>query len=637
MTESVQLTRVAILADPGEPSYVIHGVRDLQEYIAAVTGETPDILERWDDNVSTWPVTIAVGRNVLRRLAEQGVSVPDVQSMELGLEGFILSSATWPSTGRPIVAVAGHAAQGTKHGVIALAKAIGVDEDAAHVTLPLDRVGRPAFAKRGMYAHLHWQYAHPYALRSWSVDDWKRYVDLLAYLHINLLQIWSMEGLLPHPLTAGDRAYLEKLQAIVTYAQEVRGMEVWIGECANNIARADGGVPGVPIEQREYFTTESLQNPADPAQRQRIMAAREDLYRIVSKADGYWIIDSDPGGWPGSPTREFVDIMLDNRRLIDRCTEKGREAKLVYWMHWGWGIEAPSENWGTALDDMSARLPEPWWLTPNVQHLDAVDERHLRDKSVFFPYGSIEPEPSPPLTQFYHARLKQMVEVGLGHPGLQGMLGQAQTPFVQLPNIFFLANALWDRERRHQTIADSVRDLATLLYPRAGDLVGRAWVLLDSSAAEDILTVADQLDAAVQGGDLGPPGPLGRCIFPEPERVAADLAYLLRIKGYAELFRQRLDVSDHLAASRESLAAYVRAVLSWQERHGYNAMGGAKYVYSQYLTPVRESYQRFAALSRQHGASFDILWPVKSALNQERRFHPAAIDLALGEATGQDR
>ena len=87
---------------------------------------------------------------------------------------------------------------------------------------------------------------------------------------------------------------------------------------------------------------------------------------------------------------------------------------------------------------------------------------------------------------------------------------------------------------------------------------------------------------------------------------------------------------------RDSLAAYVRAVLTWQARHGYHAMGGAKYVSNQYLAPVKEAWQRYAermAREREHGADFDIRWPVKATLNQEQRFHPAAIDLVLIEAT----
>src|SRR5207302_5614796 len=128
-------------------------------------------------------------------------------------------------------------------GLIELIKTIRTGVQGAALPVSLDRREQPAFTLRGMYVHLHWEYAHPYAVRSWGLEDWKRYVDILAYCHANLITIWSVVGLLPHPLSPDDRAYLERLREVVAYAKDARGMEVWVGECANNIARSDGGVP----------------------------------------------------------------------------------------------------------------------------------------------------------------------------------------------------------------------------------------------------------------------------------------------------------------------------------------------------------------------------------------------------------
>jgi hypothetical protein len=641
VTDRVRLSDVAILADPDEPSYVAYGIDELRRYLARVAHATPILLERWDEGVGARHLVIAVGQSVLRRLRQQGVATPEITPSSPGPEGFVLRSTTWPATHHPLVIVGGGDAQGTKHGLIELIKAIDLGRHDATLALPLDRVEKPSFTYRGMYAFSMWAYNHPYALRTWSLDDWKRYVDLLAYLHVNLLQIWPLVALLPHPLSAADRAYLEKIHDVVAYAKAARGMEVWIGECANNVAASDGGVP---VERREYFAVETRKDPADPAQVQDIMASREDLYSIVDNADGHWIIDGDPGGWPDSPVSEFVDLMAGNRQVIDRVTEKGRAAKLVYWMHWGWSNwgwqpdrpETPGAIWRATLDEMARRLPQTYWLTPNVHHLDLVGELGLLERSIFYPYATIEWEPSPPLTQLHHARLREMVEVALAHPGLAGVMGNAQTPLVQLPNIFFFLNALWHAERRHESVAESARHLAALVYPTAADLVGQAWTLLGSESPEDVLGMADRLEEAIGNGDLSPVGPLGQFIFPEPERVATDLTYLLRIKGYAEQFRSRLQAGDSMVAVRDSLAHYVRTVLSWQERHGYHAMGGAKYIYNQYLTPVQTSWQPYAERVRregEHRANFDVRWPVKAQLTMEGQFPSAAIDLVLLEAT----
>jgi hypothetical protein len=335
--------------------------------------------------------------------------------------------------------------------------------------------------------------------------------------------------------------------------------------------------------------------------------------------------------------------MAGNRRLIDECTVLGREAKFVYWMLWGWSnwgwpaaqAEQASAVWRTTLDLMAERVPEPWWLLVNVQHLALAAERGLLGKAIFFPYGALEPEPSPPQTQLYHARLKERIEAALAHPHVAGVMGQCQTPLAQLPNIYFFMNALWDVERRHHSIATSTHDLAALLYPRAADLIGRAWALLGGTDPDGILGVADELDAAINGDALGPTGSVGRLLGPASARVVEDLVFLLRIRGYGEQFRQRLDAGDALDASRASLAAYVRAALTWQARHGYHAMGGAKYVYDLYRAPVNEAWQRYDGrirATREHGANFDIRWPVKAIVTQEEQFPAAAIDLMLTDA-----
>lgn len=41
-----------------------------------------------------------------------------------------------------------------------------------------------------------------FALRTWTVEQWKQYVDILAVIRVNLFQIWSMAGILPTPCSA---------------------------------------------------------------------------------------------------------------------------------------------------------------------------------------------------------------------------------------------------------------------------------------------------------------------------------------------------------------------------------------------------------------------------------------------------
>jgi hypothetical protein len=63
-------------------------------------------------------------------------------------------------------------------------------------------------------------------------------------------------------------------------------------------------------------------------------------------------------------------------------------------------------------------------------------------------------------------------------------------------------------------------------------------------------------------------------------------------------------------------------------------------VYGDYRMPVNEAWLRYVERTRrerEHGADFDVRWPVKATLYQERVFHPAAIDQVLVEVMSAEQ
>lgn len=56
----------------------------------------------------------------------------------------------------------------------------------------------------GMYVHQHWSYNHPYAARTWTLEDWKGYLDGLKKLGFNTVLIWPVLETMPDPLTKSD-------------------------------------------------------------------------------------------------------------------------------------------------------------------------------------------------------------------------------------------------------------------------------------------------------------------------------------------------------------------------------------------------------------------------------------------------
>jgi hypothetical protein len=501
---------------------------------------------------------------------------------DLGDEGFVLRMGRRGKT--PILVAAGASDVGTRQAVYAIVRELDVARLPATLPADLDMIDKPAFALRGMYAHQHWAYNYPYALRTWKVEDWKNYVDLLALMRVNLFQIWSMAGILPVPLSPEDEAFLRRYPPVIDHAQQNHGMQVWIGECANNMCdRRD--LP--PAAERDYFAVETLKNPADPAQMAQLRAAREAFYRVCDNADGYWVIDSDPGKWEGSPTNEFVDILMMNRQLITSATKLGPQAKLVYWMWFGWGTGSHEQNWRDTLKDLQQRAPEPWWLTfASDEHGKIVDDLGLAGRSVYYPYGAVEPEPSLPFTTVAPPVLKKVLDVPNRIGQIRGVMANAQTPLCQLPNIHYFTRSAWNMDLRVQGAQPAMAELARLIYPEQAQLLTKAWLSLGSDQAPNAAELADQLESLCKANRLGRPGAIGIKLFPDYGQVARDLAVQLRIHGTARRFCSMV-ADPNVSEDRlvRQLVDYCLQSLAWRKHNGFRNYGTNGYDFF----PLREA------------------------------------------------
>ncbi|MHC4744034.1 MAG: hypothetical protein ACYS8Z_19115, partial [Planctomycetota bacterium] len=435
----------------------------------------------------------------------------------------------------------------------------------------LDIIEKPSFHLRGMYAHQHWDYAHPYALRTWTVEQWKQYVDILAIMRVNLFQIWSMAAILPTPFSPEDEAFLRRYPPVIDHAKKNHGMEVWIGECANNLCEAKD-LP--PVAQRDYFKAETLKDPGDPEQMAQLEAARAEFYKVCNNADGYWVIDSDPGGCENSPASEFVDIMMMNRRLINRCTLLGRDAKLVYWMWLGWGAKQREQNWLDTAKDLVRRSPEPWLLTVAGEgHFKVADQLNLTAKTIYYPYGAIEPEPSLPFTTVVPDVVRKVLDVPDRIGRIRGAMGNAQTPVCQLPNIYYFTRAIWNMQHRDEPPYWAVYELARLIYPENAALLSNAWLSLGHPEAPDAETLADKLESLEESNRLGRPGPIGINLFPDYGQIARDLADQLRIHAVATNFCKMVERDANEEDLFDQLKRYCLLSLKWRKKTGFRNYG----------------------------------------------------------------
>src|SRR5437773_3160871 len=230
---------------------------------------------------------------------------------------------------------------------------------------------------------------------------------------------------------------------------------------------------------------------------------REKLFKYLAKADGVAIIDSDPGGYVGSTNAEFVNLLHEHRQMFDRL-RPGIE--LIYWMHVGWeaycrwyetgkfamGTDAEHED---ALAKLEKINPEPWGLAGGQRHPFKTPK--LASRVIAFNYGRIEGEPSFPLTNFGGNNAYE----GGRNAMARGVMGNAQTHCVQLPNTFAFA-----RGATHQPLTDvDYRRFADDLIPRAGGRILAGWEALSGHDAASMNAAAGDLERLAELKPQGGP------------------------------------------------------------------------------------------------------------------------------------
>ncbi|MDX9972058.1 MAG: hypothetical protein RBU21_03605 [FCB group bacterium] len=417
----------------------------------------------------------------------------------------------------------------------------------------------------GMYVHQHWSYNHPYAARTWTLDDWRGYLDALHKVGYNTVLIWPVLETMPEPLTDSDRESLAKIAKVIDTAHREHNMRVFITLCPN-VAPKDAEAAKYTFEQRPFFYCDYRVDPADAVALGRLVDRREKLFRELAAADGVAIIDSDPGGYPGSNNVEFAYLLGAHRKMLDRV-RPGME--LFYWIHVGWesycryyltgefamGEQAEVED---AISLLARLKPEPWGIASG-RGAGVADALNMRDRVMTFSYGAIEGEPSFPRINFGGESAFKA-----GHDGgARGTMGNAQTHCVQLPNTFAFARGA---QGLPVADADYVR-FADDLIPGQGALIVDAWKSIAGDGA-NANAIADALGALP--ADALKPGPLRGFLFGDVRRFVDDLILQLRLNAALYRFHEAaMAPATDRARAADALEAFVSAAEQWQGRHGY--------------------------------------------------------------------
>ncbi len=426
----------------------------------------------------------------------------------------------------------------------------------------------------GMYVHEHWSYRHPYAARTWSVEDWRGYAAGLAALGFNSLMFWPMLDSMPDPLTPSDVAHLEKMRAVIDLLHDEFGMRVFVTMGPN--VRGNAEAAHYTFEDRPYFRCDARLNPADAAVMAELLRFRRMLFHdYFCRADGFVMIDSDPGGYIGSTTAEFVDLL---RRHLAILADVNPDAYLYYWMWLGW--ETYNVFWADALAgktrftwsnirrdvEAAVRLlqehPEERWrllVGMNDVHKPIIADLGLQARAGYIPYGLIEYEPVVPMTNFSPERLRDgLAEYDRALTPL-GVFANAQNHVLQLPNTY-----LWAHLAQGGTLETAdVAGFGEQLIPGHGALLAEAWAAM---GGEDTATMRALVPQVTAAATTATGGPLAGLLFGQPARCLEDLALQLPF---------RADMLDLAAAHHAGgdwtalLGAFAASWEIWQQRTGF--------------------------------------------------------------------
>ena len=581
----ISLENSVILVDAGEPSYVQYGAKDLGRYLTEITGR---------------PVLVSASANTGKK-ATSVIAIGEKMALAIGADLGPATGANDDSSvirsfakgGARILVVAGRDPHGTNTGIATLMQMIRAEGKSAYLDGPVDLHNKPSYAVRGI--HLNgWPLKYPYAFRSWKEDDWKRFVDIAWTQRINLFYLWPFMEIMPVPLSREDEAYLQEVNRVVDYAQNERGMEVWIMQSANRIGTSNCGAPDPRFRAYWINDCQKDMNPADPQQFARILASFEAFYKIVNKADAFCMIDSDPGSWPQSPLSDQVKIFQAARNLLDQYSAHGSKTKLFDWMHVGWGrhkfftstdsvvaaydwtSKNPDESdvafMGDTIRNFKSNLAEPWDLIAGQSpYLPMVQKEDVLGKTVYLRYGAIESEPTFPATNVGQESIQEVFDKASLYPGLRGVMGNNQLMLLQFPRTFYFFETAWNNDYEKRPEPEVMLDLAAQLYPDHKQLIADSFLTLRETDSERIAATLTRLEEMVQKG-AGRPGALGRLLFPDSLAVARNLQMQLEIRAARQSLLQALRGKPDVNESARLVEAYFDKLLAWNQETGWDKM-----------------------------------------------------------------
>ncbi len=412
-----------------------------------------------------------------------------------------------------------------------------------------------------MYLHTHWAYNHPYAVRTWTLEDWENYLSGLTALGYDTVLIWPQLDTMPVPPTASDEAFLDKLSRVIALAHARLNMKVMI-VCSPNIMPNERAA-NYTFETRYYWDTCRYIDPQESAAVETMRQVRREQFRVLAQADGIIVSDSDPGGWKDSPSADYVTFFRLNGEALRAWNA---DAEVYYWMWGGWPENGSLETFTDTLSLLDAQIDWPWKiLCTSGIHRAATERLGMAGRRAYNPYGLVEFEPTFPMTDHNPRWFRQ--EMQRYDPALypQGLMLNAQTHCLQLPYTYLAAH--YARGGSYAT--ENLEAFAQqLLRGRGGLLTHSGWYHMEEEWDFPVMRIYSEALRNEAGNDPQP-GPLGGMLLLPPAQFLRDLADNLDLRADFIELRIAVNAGRKIKPALRQVVSHLRP---YRERLGYNHM-----------------------------------------------------------------
>jgi hypothetical protein len=260
-------------------------------------------------------------------------------------QGFLVQQVQWPGNRAALICLGG-SSLGARYATVEILRRMSVAGSEA--TIDIQRLrDEPYFTRRMVYIndgpHQMNRYnpnlIYDVKTYRWSLEEWERFIDQLAFFRYNILQIWLSPTLFsPQGIKGGGatRYFQETMRAVAQYAKP-RGVTLNFLVCFNATVGA-----GTPLGQPPLYCYLSPNKPEEKA----LMFHLWDSWTRAMPDVGIWtLFPGDVGGCmeQGCTPETYVDLGLEISDIIKR-NNPSAVLDFNVWFFFGWGPEFTGED-----------------------------------------------------------------------------------------------------------------------------------------------------------------------------------------------------------------------------------------------------------------------------------------------------